>query len=206
MSSWDAPEQVRIILRRRMGLLICAGCVLSLFFLRDVFILGSKQEQVPLKLLLYAILISLYLAGAIGFAYSLPEQRELELLRSRWVWVGVLALHVGLWRFAEQLKRGPQGKRRLWLTIVTPAPMFLLSAVVVSRHIAGTAESSQGLAIGSVASIAWIALVLTGVLAFRVAYRGWEDWDCVADVTAIASWTGFGILPFTGLFEWLQFS
>jgi len=189
-----------------MGLLICAACVLSLFFLRDVFVLGAKQEHVPLKLLLYAILMFLYLAGAIGFAYSLPEQRELELLRSRWVWVGVFAFHLGLWRFAEQMKRGPRGERRLWLTIVAPAPMFLLSAIVVSRHIAGAAESSNGLAIGSVASVAWIVLVLTGVLTFRTVYRGWEDWDCVADVTAIASWTGFSILPFTGLFEWLQFS
>ena len=200
------PEQVRIILRRQMGLLICAGCVLSLFFLRDVFILGSKQEHVPLKLILYAILISLYLAGAIGFAYSLPEQRELELLRSRSVWVGVVALHLGLWRFAEQMKRGPRGKRRLWLTIVAPAPMFLLSTIVVSRYVAGAAGSSRAATIGSVASIVWIALILTGVLMFRTVYRGWEDWDCVADVTAIASWTGFGILPFTGLFEWLQFS
>ena len=189
-----------------MGLLICAGCVLSLFFLRDVFVLGAKQEHVTLKLLLYAILMFLYLAGAIGFAYSLPEQRELELLRSRWVWVGVVAFHLGLWRFAEQMKRGPRAERRLWLTIVAPAPMFLLSAIVVSRYVAGAAGSSRAATIGTVASIVWIALVLTGVLIFRTVYRGWEDWDCVADVTAIASWTGFGILPFTGLFEWLQFS
>jgi hypothetical protein len=81
-----------------------------------------------------------------------------------------------------------------------------LSTIVVSRYVAGAAGSSRAATIGSVASIVWIALILTGVLMFRTVYRGWEDWDCVADVAAIASWTGFGILPFTGLFEWLQFS
>jgi hypothetical protein len=187
-----------------MGLLICAGCVLALFFVRDVFILGSKQEHVPIKLLLYAILISLYLGGALGVAYSLPEQRVLELLRSRWVWAGVLTLHLGLWGFGAWMSHGPQGRHRAWLTVIAPAPMFLLSAIVVTHYIARTADTSRALAVGLVGCIAWTALVLAGVSAFRVIYRGWEDWDCVADVAAIASWTGFGILPFTGLFEWLQ--
>ena len=51
---------------------------------------------------------------------------------------------------------------------------------------------------------AWMTLVLTGVLVFRTVYREWEDWDLVADVAEIASWTGIGILSFTGVAQWLQ--
>ena len=102
-----------------MGLVICASCVLCLFFLRDVFILGSKQEHVPRKLLLYAILMSLYLPGVTVIAYSLPEQRAIELLRSPWVWITVLtdallsgALRRG-WRTGSTIC-----KDRMWLTII----------------------------------------------------------------------------------------
>jgi len=49
-----------------------------------------------------------------------------------------------------------------------------------------------------------MTLVLTGVLVFRTVYREWEDWDLVADVAEIASWTGIGILSFTGVAQWLQ--
>jgi hypothetical protein len=77
-----------------MGLVICSSCVLCLFLLRDVFILGSKQERVPGKLLLYAILMSLYLPGITVIAYSLPEHRAIELLRLPWVWMTVLAIHI----------------------------------------------------------------------------------------------------------------
>jgi hypothetical protein len=187
-----------------MGLVICSCCVLSLFYLRDVFILGAKQEHVPAKIFLYAVLMSLYLPGAIGIAYSLPGQRALDLLGSPWVWTAVLALHVGLWRFAAWVKHGPHCKDRMWLTVIAPAPMFLLSAVVVSHRFLNVVEGSRASTFGLIVFTVWTASVLAGVLAFRFIYRGWEDWDCVADVAAFTSWTGLGILPFTGVVEWLQ--
>ena len=187
-----------------MGFVICSSCVLCLFFLRDVFILGSKQEHVPRKLLLYAILMSLYLPGVTVIAYSLPEHRAIELLRSPWVWMTVLAIHVAQWRFAAWVKHGRHHKDRMWLTIIAPAPMFLLSTIVFSQGIAGQGDRAGALIAGLIVFGAWTASVLAGVLAFRLVYRGWEDWDCVADVAEIASWTGLGILPFAGVFSWLQ--
>jgi|CZKS01.1.fsa_nt_gi hypothetical protein len=187
-----------------MGLVICSSCVLCLFFLRDVFILGSKQEHVPGKLLLYAILMSLYLPGVTVIAYSLPEQRAIELLRSPWVWVTVLAIHIAQWRFAAWVKHALHHKDRMWLTIIAPAPMFLLSTIVFSHGIAGQGDSAGALIAGLIVFAVWTASVLAGVLAFRLVYRGWEDWDCVADVAEITSWTGLGILPFAGVFSWLQ--
>jgi hypothetical protein len=187
-----------------MGLLICSCCVLALFFLRDVFILGSKQKHFLGKLLLYIILMSLYLEAAMRIAYSLPQQRALNLLSAPFVWTGVLAMHLGLWRFAAWMKRVPHGKGRMWLTVIAPAPMFLLSAIVVSHRIVGVVDSSGVLTAGLIASAIWTMLVLAGVLAFRLVYCGWEDWDCVADVVAITSWTGIGILPFAGVFQWMQ--
>jgi hypothetical protein len=187
-----------------MGLVICSSCVLCLFFLRDVFILGSKQEHVLGKLLLYALLMSLYLPGATVIAYSLPAQRAIELLRSPWVWMTFLAIHVAQWRFAAWVKHGRHHKDRMWLTIVAPAPMFLLSTVIFSDGIAAKVDSAGGLIAGLIVFAVWTASVLAGVLVFRLVYRGWEDWDCVAEVAEITSWTGVGILPFAGVFSWLQ--
>jgi len=187
-----------------MGFVICSCCVLCLFYLRDVFILGAKQEHVPAKIFLYAILMSLYLPGAIGIAYSLTEQRAFELLGSRWVWMAVLGLHVGLWCFATWAKHIPRGKDRMWLTVIAPTPMFLLGAVVVGHHFLGVVDASAAFTTGLIVFAVWTASVLIGVVAFRFMYRGWEDWDCVADVAVFASWTGLGILPFIGVVEWLQ--
>ena len=180
-----------------MGLVICSCCVLCLYFLRDVFILGSKQEHVPGKLLLYATLMSLYLSG-------IPEQRAIELLRSPWVWMTVLAIHVSQWRFAAWVKHALHCKHRMWLTIIAPAPMFLLSAVVFNHRIAGRVAGRGALIAGLIVFAVWTASVLAVVLAFRLVYREWEDWDCVAEVAEITSWTGVGILPFAGVFSWLQ--
>ena len=94
-------------------------------------------------MLLYAILMSLYLPGAMVIAHSLPEQRAMELLRSPWVWMTVLAIHLGQWRFAACVKRGLHRKDRMWLTRIAPAPMFLLSAVVFSHGIAGRGDSAR---------------------------------------------------------------
>lgn len=187
-----------------MGLLICSSCVLCLFFLRDVFILGSRQKHVPGKLLLYALLMSLYLPGATAIAYSLPDQRAIELLRSPWVWMTFLAIHVAQWRFAVRVKHGVHHKDRMWLTIIAPAPMFLLSSVIFSHGIASRVTSAGGLIAGLIVFAVWTGSVLAGVLAFRLVYRGWEDWDCVAEVAEITSWTGVGILPFAGVFSWLK--
>jgi hypothetical protein len=65
-------------------------------------------------------------------------------------------------------------------------------------------DSSRALTAGVIVFAVWIASVLAGVLAFRLVYRGWEDWDCVAEVAEITSWTGLGILPFAGVFSWLR--
>jgi hypothetical protein len=187
-----------------MGLVICSSCVLCLFFLRDVFVLGSKQEHVPAKLLLYAMLMSLCLPGVTVIAYSLPEHRAIELLRSPWVWMTILAIHIAQWRFAVLVKHGLHHKDRMWLTIIAPAPMFLLSTVIFSHGVANRVNSAGGLIAGLIVFVVWTASVLAGVLAFRLVYRGWEDWDCVAEVAEITSWTGLGILPFAGVFSWLQ--
>jgi hypothetical protein len=187
-----------------MGLVICSSCVLCLFFLRDVFILGSRQKHVPAKLLLYVLLMSLYLPGATVIASSLPDQRAILLLRSPWVWITFLAIHLAQWRFAAWVKHGLHHKDRMWLTIIAPAPMFLLSTIVFSHGIAGKGDSAGALVVGLIVFAVWTVSVLAGVLAFRLVYRGWEDWDCVAEVAEITSWTGVGILPFAGVFSWLQ--
>jgi predicted transporter len=187
-----------------MGLVICSFSVLCLFFLRDVFVLGAKQEHLPGKLFLYAVVMSLYLPGAMGIAHPLPHQRAIALLSSPWVWTTVLAIHAGQWRFATWVRHAPDRKERMWLTILAPAPMFLLSAVVFSNRIAGPVDSAGALTAGFVVFAVWTALVLAGVLVFRFVYREWEDWDCVAEVAEITSWTGLGILPFAGVFSWLE--
>jgi hypothetical protein len=150
--------------------------------LRDVFILGAKQGHLPGKLFLYSVLMFLCLPGATGIAHSLSEQRAIALLGSPWVWTTVLAIHAGQWRFAAWVKHGPHRKDRMWLTIVAPAPMFLLSAVVFSNRVAASARGAGALTAGLIVFAIWTASVLAGVLAFRFVYRGWEDWDCVAEI------------------------
>jgi hypothetical protein len=135
---------------------------------------------------------------------ALPEQRATELLRSPWVWMTFLAIHVAQWRFATWVKHGLDHKDRMWLTIIAPAPMFLLSTVIFSHGIVNKVESAGGLIAGLIVFAVWTSSVLADVLAFRLVYRGWHDWDCVAEVAEITSWTGVGILPYAGVFSWLQ--
>jgi hypothetical protein len=100
--------------------------------------------------------MSLYLPGAIGIEYSLSEQRALELLRSPWVWTAILAMHVGLWRFAAWIKHGLHVRDRMWLTVIAPAPMFLLSAVVVSHHFLNVVDGSRA-STGLIVFAVWTA-------------------------------------------------
>jgi hypothetical protein len=187
-----------------MGLLISACSVLCIFFLRDVFLLGSNQEHVFRKLGLYFALMSFYLPAAMRTVYSFPESQALSLLGSPWIWTVTLVMHAGLWWAAVWFKRRPNGRDRMWLIAVVPAPMLILSVIATSHRLSGIMGSSSAFNVGMIASAAWIALVLIGVVAFRTFYSGWEDWGWAADLAAIASWTGIGILPFTGVLQWAE--
>jgi len=186
-----------------MGLLICAGIVLCIFFLRDVFLFGSTREHVFRKLALYTVLTSFYLLAAMRTAYSLPEGRAAELLRSPWIWVLTLLMHIGLWRAAIWFRRRPM-REGMWVIALAPAPMLILSILAVTHYLADGTGSSNPSSAGVIAAAVWIAIVLLGVIGFRRAYRGWEDDAFVADLAEIASWTGIGILPFTGVVELAQ--
>jgi hypothetical protein len=187
-----------------MGLLICACSVICLFLLRDVFILGSKQELAFRKLALYAILISIYLLAAMRISHSLAEGRALALLHSPWIWAVTLGMHAGLWWAAAKSKRRPNSRNRIWWIAMVPAPMFILSITAISHQLSGFLEGWNTSTVAVIVWFAWIALVLNGVLVFRKFYREWEDWDLVADVAEITSWTGIGILSFSGVAQWLQ--
>jgi hypothetical protein len=82
--------------------------------------------------------------------------------------------------------------------------MFILSITAISHQLSGILNGPNTFTVAIVVWAAWMTLVLTGVLVFRTAYREWEDWDLVADVAEIASWTGIGILSFSGVAQWLQ--
>jgi hypothetical protein len=189
---------------RAVGLFIGAGGVIFLFLLRDVFILGSKQELAFRKLALYAILISMYLLAAMRISHSMAEGRAPALLHSPWFWAVTLGMHAGLWWAAARSKRRPHGGDWIWWIALVPAPMFVLSITAISHRLSGILDGWNTLTVAVVVWAAWMMLVLTGVLVFRTVYREWEDWDLVADVAAIASWTGIGVVSFTGVAQWLQ--
>ena len=187
-----------------MGLLISACGVICLFLLRDVFILGSKQELAFRKLALYAILTSTYILAAMRISHSLAEGRAFALLHSPWIWAVTLVTHAGLWWAAAWSKRRPNGGDWIWWIALVPAPMFILSITAISHQLSGILNGPNTFTVAIVVWAAWMTLVSTGVLVFRTAYREWEDWDLVADVAEIASWTGIGILSFSGVAQWLQ--
>ena len=186
-----------------MSVLICAYCVIFLFLLRDVFILGSKQELAFRKLALYAILISIYLLAAMRVSHSL-EGRAFALLHSPWIWAVTLGMHAGLWWTAARSKRRANGRDWIWWIVMVPAPMFILSIIAIDHKLSGILGGGNTFAVAVIVWAGWMTLVLSGVLVFRMVYRDWEDWDLVADVAEIASWTGIGILSFTGVGQWLQ--
>ena len=186
-----------------MGLLISVCGILSIFMLRDVFILGLKQELVSRKLLLYLVLISAYIFAAIRMAYSLPEGSAGVLLRSSAICGVTVMLHVCLWWASARFRRVPEGRDWLWLIAVAPAPMLILSIIAITRNLSvllGWNILESGLVVWA----GWIVSFSIGVLAFRSVYREWEDQDCVGNIAEIASWTGIGILPVAGIVQWLQ--
>jgi hypothetical protein len=187
-----------------MGLLISACGVLALFMLRDIFILGSKQELVSRKLAVYLVLTSAYLLCAIRIASSFPEGRSAVLLRSPWIWGMTLMVHAGLWWVSARLKRVSDGSDWMWLIAVVPAPMLILSIIAVTHRLSVMMNGWNLFTSGVIIWSGWVVSVLSGVLAFRTVYREWEDRDCVGNVAEIASWTGIGILPFAGIVQWLQ--
>jgi hypothetical protein len=187
-----------------MSVLICANCVIFFFLLRDVFILGSKQELAWRKLALYAILMSTYLFTAMRISHSLAEGRAFALLHSPWIWGVTLGMHGALWWAAARSKRRANGKDWIWWIVMVPAPMFILSITAIDHQLSGILDGGNTFAVAVIVWAAWMTLVLSGVLVFRMVYREWEDWDLVADVAEISSWTGIGILSFTGVGQWLQ--
>lgn len=195
-------ETKSVYTSRAMGLLIGACGVIFLFLLRDVFILGSKQELAFRKVALYAIVMSIYLLAAMRISHSLAEDRAFALLHSPWFWAVTLGMHAGLWWAAARSRRRPHGGDWMWWIALVPAPMFVLSITAISHRLSGMLDGWNTLAV--IVWAAWMTLVLTGVLVFRTVYREWEDWDLVADVAAIASWTGIGVVSFTGVAQWLQ--
>ncbi len=203
-NSLDTRTESVYTRRSRMGLFIGACGVICLFWLRDVFILGSKQDLALRKLVLYAILISIYLLTAMRISHSLAEGRALALLHSPWIWAVTLGMHGGLWWAAAWSKRRPSGGDWMWWIAMVPAPMFILSITAIGHQLSGILDGWNTFTVAVIVWAAWMTLVLTGVLVFRTVYREWEDWDLVADVAEIASWTGFGILSFSGVVQWLQ--
>jgi hypothetical protein len=187
-----------------MGLLICALVVLSLFFVRDVFTLGAKQNHAFGKLVLYSILMAAYFLSAAQIVYALPEGSALVLLRSPWIWGTTLLIHAGLWQAALWIRRRTNGRDAIWVVPIVPAPMLILSLLVVSHRLSVRLGYADALTFGWIASAGWIAGIWAGVLVFRAVYREWDDWDCVSDVAQFASWTGIGILPFAGVLEFTQ--
>jgi hypothetical protein len=79
--------------------------------------------------------------------------------------------------------------------------MLILSILAMSHLMATASATTNPWSTGLIAAAVWIAILLLGVIGFRWAYQGWEDDAFVADLAEIASWTGIGILPFTGLLQ-----
>jgi predicted transporter len=148
--------------------------------------------------------MSFYLTATMRTVYSFPESQALSLVGSPWIWAGTLVMHAGLWWAAAWFKRQPDGRDRMWLIAMVPAPMLILSVIATSHRLSEIIGSPSAFNIGMIASATWIALVLVGVVAFRTFYHGWEDWAWAADLAAIASWTAIGILPFTGVLQWAE--
>ena len=112
-----------------------------------------------------------------------------------------LVMHLVLWLAATWLRDQPHGSGYMWIIAMVPAPMFLLAIIASSHRLSEIADSPNAFGVGVIVSAAWLVSVLTGTIVFRAVYQGWEDWGCVADMAEIASWTGIGILPFTGVIE-----
>ena len=84
---------------------------------------------------------------------------------------------------------------------VAPAPMLILAMVAFSQRLAILFDDANGLVLGSLVSITWVAALLVGVVIFRRTDGGRDNVGFAATLAEIASWTGVGILPFTGLLE-----
>jgi hypothetical protein len=181
-----------------MGIPFCTCVVLCIFFVRDVFLLGSAVEQVRRKLAIYFVTTSFYLVAAISLASSLSSNRAAELLSSAAIWAPALGIHGILWCAAVWLKRRPD-RDAMWVIALVPAPMLILAVVAVSHYAAPILGSLDGFHTGLALSAAWLGLVLLGVLGFRALYRGWKDDAFVGDLAVIAGWTGIWILPLSGV-------
>src|SRR5204863_4615308 len=102
---------------------------------------------------------------------------------------------------ASWFKRHPQSDTKMWIMAVAPAPMLILAMVAFSQRLTLLLGDVNGLVVGSVVSTIWVKSVLAGVVVFRRGEGGREDVDFAATLAEIASWTGIGILPFTGVLE-----
>ena len=79
--------------------------------------------------------------------------------------------------------------------------MLILAVVAFSQRLTMLFRDANGLVVGSIVSTVWVASVLIGVVIFRRADGQRENVEFAATLAEIASWTGIGILPFTGLLE-----
>jgi hypothetical protein len=184
-----------------MELLICSFVVLILFFVRDVFLFGSTHDHLSPKVGLYCGLTLFYFLVALRIWHSLAPEEAMNLVRSPRVWVLTLLMHAALWFVAAWFKRRPQSDNKMWIMAVAPAPMLILAVVAFSQRLTMLFSDANGLVVGSLVSSVWVASVLIAVVIFRRANGERENVEFAATLAEIASWTGIGILPFTGLLE-----
>lgn len=188
-----------------MGLVICSAVVLCIFFQRDVLLLGCEKSCAHAKLALYSAVTLTCLVLAVRLWHSLSPDQALQLVRSPWTWCFTLIVHAALWRAVAWLKRRPGGKARMWLIAVLPAPMLILCMVAISQRLSNFFSPADGFAIGSTAAAVWVIAVVAAATVFRKSCQvREEDKDFVASWAEIASWTGFGVLPFTGVLQFAE--
>lgn len=188
-----------------MEFLICSAIVLCIFFVRDVLVFGSEQSRINEKLALYSAINLGCLVIAMRFWHSLSADQALQLVRQPWIWLVTLAVHAVWWGVVVWVKRRPHANARMWLIAVLPSPMLIVCMVAISHRVASWSGRSDGFVIGVLASSGWIIMILAGVLAFRKNYQVVEgDRDYVATWAEIATWTGIGAVPFTGILQFAE--
>jgi hypothetical protein len=147
----------------RMASIIIIVSILVVYYFRDVQLLAvGPADRYRYRLALYVGTLLSYTGALCVLTRSLDPGRAQSLLRSPAVWGPCLGLHTMHAVFCLWLRRH-KSTDHAWLAALAPAPVFVLSLMVIAGQVSASAQFLGVAIVAPTLVTIWSLLVIASV-------------------------------------------